>query len=283
MRPDLLSEFAGKTVVVKYGGNAMTDPALGRVFARQIHELRAAGLKVVVTHGGGPQISAMLNQMGIESEFRGGQRVTSPEAMNVVRMVLTGLVQRDVVNLLNEIEPVAVGISGEDASLFIAERRGIVVDGEQVDIGLVGEVAQVNIGVVTTLIERGYVPVVSSVSCDDAGQVYNVNADTAAGALAVAVGADALVMLTDVAGLYADWPNSDEVVDHITADELAALIPQLDSGMIPKMEACLLAVRGGVPRALVVDGRDPAGLIAAAVTGEPVGTVISVNPLGGRS
>jgi len=275
MSLDTLSGLAGKTIVVKYGGNAMTDPALGRVFARQIHQLRAAGLKVIVTHGGGPQISAMLNQMGIESEFRGGQRVTSPEAMNVVRMVLTGLVQRDVVNLLNEFEPVAVGISGEDASLFIAERRGIVVDGESVDIGLVGEVSSVNVGVVETLVDNGYIPVVSSVSCDSAGQVHNVNADTAAGALAVAVKADALVMLTDVAGLYADWPNSDKIVEHITADELAALIPQLDSGMIPKMEACLLAVRGGVPRALVVDGRDPHGLIVSAVTGEPVGTVIT--------
>ena len=184
-----LGELSGKTVVVKYGGNAMTDPALGRVFARQIHELRSAGLKVIVTHGGGPQISAMLNQMGIESEFRGGQRVTSPEAMSVVRMVLTGLVQRDLVNLLNETQAVAVGISGEDAALFVAERRGIVIDGEQVDIGLVGEVAHVNIGVITTLIDNGYIPVVSSVSCDSDGVVYNVNADTAAGALAVAADA----------------------------------------------------------------------------------------------
>ena len=276
-----LSEFAGKTVVVKYGGNAMTDPALGRVFARQIHELRSAGLKVVVTHGGGPQISAMLNQMGIESEFRGGQRVTSPEAMNVVRMVLTGLVQRDVVNLLNEIEPVAVGISGEDASLFIAERRGLVVEGEQVDIGLVGEVAHVNIDLISTLINNGYIPVVSSVSCDSRGVVHNVNADTAAGALAVAAKAVALVMLTDVAGLYSDWPNSEEIVDHITSDELAALIAHLDAGMKPKMEACLLAVRGGVDRALVVDGRDADGLIAAAITGEAVGTVVTLRRDGG--
>ena len=280
MSVNLLKGFAGKTVVVKYGGNAMTDPALGRVFARQIHELRSAGLKVIVTHGGGPQISAMLNQMGIQSEFRGGQRVTSPEAMDVVRMVLTGLVQRDVVNLLNEFEPVAVGISGEDASLFIAERRGIVVEGEHVDIGLVGEVARVNVGVVATLIDNGYIPVVSSVSCDSNGQVYNVNADTAAGALAVAVEADALVMLTDVPGLYADWPNSAEVVHSLTETELANLLPSLESGMVPKMEACLLAVRGGVPRALVVDGRDPDGLIAAAIAGEPVGTVVTANPGG---
>ena len=270
-----LSVVRGKTVVVKYGGNAMTDPALGRVFARQIHELRAADVNVIVTHGGGPQISSMLNQMGIESEFRGGQRVTSPEAMSVVRMVLTGLVQRDVVNLLNEFEPVAVGISGEDASLFIAERRGIQVDGEQVDIGLVGEVIEVRTGLISTLTQGGYIPVVSSVSCDVDGQVYNVNADTAAGALAVALNADALVMLTDVAGLYADWPNSTDIVELITDDELAALIPTLESGMVPKMEACLLAVRGGVQRALVVDGRHPDGLIGPALIGQSVGTVIT--------
>ena len=270
-----LSVVRGKTVVVKYGGNAMTDPALGRVFARQIHELRAADVNVIVTHGGGPQISSMLNQMGIESEFRGGQRVTSPEAMSVVRMVLTGLVQRDVVNLLNEFEPVAVGISGEDASLFIAERRGIQVDGEQVDIGLVGEVIEVRAGLISTLTQGGYIPVVSSVSCDVDGQVYNVNADTAAGALAVALNADALVMLTDVAGLYADWPNSTDIVELITDDELAALIPTLESGMVPKMEACLLAVRGGVQRALVVDGRHPDGLIGPALIGQSVGTVIT--------
>ena len=270
-----LSSIQGKTVVVKYGGNAMTDPALGRVFARQIHELRAAGVNVIVTHGGGPQISSMLNQMGIEREFRGGQRETSPEAMSVVRMVLTGLVQRDVVNLLNEFEPVAVGISGEDASLFIAERRGIQVDGEHVDIGLVGEVVEVRAGLISTLTQGGYIPVVSSVSCDVDGQVYNVNADTAAGALAVALDADALVMLTDVAGLYADWPNSKDIVESITDDDLAALIPALESGMVPKMEACLLAVRGGVQRALVVDGRHPEGLIGPALIGQSVGTVIT--------
>jgi acetylglutamate kinase len=259
---------------VKYGGNAMTDEGLGRVFARQIHHLRAAGVNVIVTHGGGPQISSMLNQMGIASEFRGGQRVTSPEAMSVVRMVLTGLVQRDVVNLLNEIDPVAVGISGEDAALFVAERRGIELDGEQVDIGLVGEVVEVRTALITTLTDAGYIPVVSSVSCDARGQVHNVNADTAAGALAVALEADALVMLTDVAGLYADWPNSTAIIESITDDELAALVPQLESGMVPKMEACLMAVRGGVGRALVVDGRDPDGLIERALRGERVGTVV---------
>jgi acetylglutamate kinase len=275
-----LRAVAGKTIVVKYGGNAMTDPALGRVFARQIHELRTAGVNVIVTHGGGPQISSMLKQMGIESEFRGGQRVTSPEAMSVVRMVLTGLVQRDLVNLLNEFEPVAVGISGEDASLFIAERRGIQVDGEHVDIGLVGEVVAVRTAVITTLTQGGFIPVVSSVSCDVNGQVYNVNADTAAGALAAALKADALVMLTDVAGLYADWPTSTDIVEHISDDELAALIPTLESGMVPKMEACLLAVRQGVGRALVIDGRHPQGLIGPALLGQSVGTVVTSS--GGR-
>ena len=283
MTVDSLASLAGLTVVVKYGGNAMTNEALGRVFARQIHQLRDAGVNVIVTHGGGPQISSMLNQMGIESEFRGGQRVTSPEAMTVVRMVLTGLVQRDVVNLLNEHDPVAVGISGEDAGLFTAERRGIEVDGMLVDIGLVGEVVCVRVDLINTLTEAGYVPVVSSVSCDRDGQVYNVNADTAAGALAVALNADALVMLTDVAGLYADWPNSSDIVESITDQELADLIPSLESGMVPKMQACLLAVRGGVARALVIDGRHPQGLIPQALLGESVGTVIRSAPGGEHS
>ena len=278
-----LQQFHDKILVVKFGGNAMTNEALGRVFARQIHQLRDAGVNVIVTHGGGPQISSMLNQMGIESEFRGGQRVTSPEAMTVVRMVLTGLVQRDVVNLLNEHDPVAVGISGEDAGLFTAERRGIEVDGMLVDIGLVGEVVCVRVDLINTLTEAGYVPVVSSVSCDRDGQVYNVNADTAAGALAVALNADALVMLTDVAGLYADWPNSSDIVESITDQELADLIPSLESGMVPKMQACLLAVRGGVARALVIDGRHPQGLIPQALLGESVGTVIRSAPGGEHS
>ena len=199
-----LERFHGATVVLKYGGNAMVDRALGEAFAADVMFLRLAGLRPVVVHGGGPQISAMLEKLGIPGEFRGGYRVTSPEAMDVVRMVLTGQVQREVVGLINAHGPYAVGLSGEDAHLFTAERRDVVVDGEPVDIGLVGEVTEVRPDFVRQLLDDGLVPVVSSVGRGVDGQAYNVNADTAAAALAIALGADKLVMGDDWTGRF-DW------------------------------------------------------------------------------
>jgi acetylglutamate kinase len=216
----------------------------------------------------------MLKRLGITSEFRGGLRVTTPEAMDVVRMVLMGQVNRELVGLLNAHGPLAVGLSGEDAGLLIAERKGLELDGEEIDLGLVGEVAEVNPGAVLDLINAGRIPVVATVAPDEEGQVHNVNADTAAGALAAALGAERLVVLTDVPGLYADWPNSTEVIHQIDADELAALLPSLASGMIPKMEACLDAVRAGVPRATVIDGRVPHSLLLEIFTDEGVGTMV---------
>jgi acetylglutamate kinase len=269
-----LERFHGATVVLKYGGNAMVDRALGEAFAADVMFLRMAGLRPVVVHGGGPQISAMLDRLGVQGEFRGGLRVTSPEAMDVVRMVLTGQVQRDVVALLNAHGPYAVGLSGEDAHLFTAERRGVVVDGEPVDIGLVGDVVDVRPDFVVRLLDDGLVPVVSSVARGVDGATYNVNADTAAAALAVALRADKLVVLTDVEGLYADWPASDEVVRRIGVSELEALLPSLSSGMVPKMEACARAVRGGVPRAHVIDGRLPHAVLLEVVTTAGVGTMV---------
>ena len=236
--------------------------------------LRLAGLRPVVVHGGGPQISAMLDRVGIASEFRGGLRVTSPEAMDVVRMVLTGQVQRDIVTLINAHGPYAVGLSGEDAHLFRAERRGTVVDGVEVDLGLVGDVVEVRPDFVTALLDDGRIPVVSTIAPDAAGTPHNVNADTAAAALAIALGAEKLVVLTDVAGLYADWPASSEVIAEISADDLRAMLPTLESGMIPKMEACLRAVDGGVPRAHVIDGRVPHGLLVEVFTDSGVGTMV---------
>ncbi|MEK9811107.1 MAG: acetylglutamate kinase, partial [Candidatus Nanopelagicales bacterium] len=256
-----LQRFHGATIVVKYGGNAMTDEALKSAFAEDIVFLRLAGLRPVVVHGGGPQISAMLDRVGVTSEFRGGLRVTTPEAMEVVRMVLTGQVQREIVTLINAHGPYAVGLSGEDAHLFLAEKRGTVVDGQDVDLGLVGDVVEVRPDFVVDLLDDGLIPVVSTVAPDADGTVHNVNADTAAAALAEALGAEKLVVLTDVAGLYADWPASSEVVATITATKLRALLPSLESGMVPKMEACLRAVEGGVPRAHVIDGRVPHGLL----------------------
>jgi acetylglutamate kinase len=269
-----LEQFHGKTVVIKYGGNAMIDPDLKKAFAQDIVFLRYAGIRPVVVHGGGPQISSMLNRLGIKSEFRGGLRVTSPEAMDVVRMVLVGQVGRELVGLLNQHGPLAVGLSGEDAGLFTAERTGPVVDGETVDIGLVGDVAGVRPESVQDLIEAGRIPVVSSVAPDADGQVHNVNADTAASALAVALGAEKLIVLTDVEGLYADWPASDEVISQLTTDELKGLLPTLESGMVPKMTACLRAVDGGVTRATVIDGRVPHSLLLEIFTDAGIGTMV---------
>jgi len=269
-----LKEFHGKTVVVKYGGNAMVDDELKRAFAEDIVFLRYSGVRVVVVHGGGPQISEMLGRLGIDSEFRGGLRVTTPEAMDVVGMVLVGKVGRELVSLLNAHGPFAVGMSGEDAGLFTAERRTALVDGEAVDIGLVGDVVDVRPEAVIDLIDAGRIPVVSTIAPDEDGQAHNVNADTAAAALAVALGAEKLVVLTDVAGLYRNWPDSDEIITQIDAAELAELLPSLASGMVPKMEACLRAVESGVSRATVIDGRVPHSLLLEIFTDAGSGTQV---------
>jgi len=269
-----LKTYHGKTIVVKYGGNAMTDESLKKAFAEDIVFLRMAGFKPVVVHGGGPQISQMLDRLGIESEFKGGLRVTTEEAMDVVRMVLVGKVQRELVGLLNQHGPLAVGLSGEDGGLFTAERTNTVVDGEEVDLGLVGEVAHVRPEAVQDVIEAGRIPVISSVAPDADGIVHNVNADTAAAALAIALKAEKLLVLTDVEGLYRDWPDSDDVIGEISPEELAKLMPSLASGMVPKMGACLAAVNGGVPRATVVDGREPHAVLLEIFTDEGVGTQV---------
>ena len=269
-----LKKYHGKVVVVKYGGNAMTDEALKHAFAEDIVFLRLAGFKPVVVHGGGPQISAMLDKLGIESEFRGGLRVTTPETMDVVRMVLTGQVGRELVGLLNQHGELAVGLSGEDGGLFTAERTTPVIDGEPTDIGLVGEVVSVRPEAVLDLIDAGRIPVVSTVAPDADGQVHNVNADTAAAALAVALGAEKLLVLTDVEGLYSDWPNSTDVIGEISPESLAEIIPDLSTGMIPKMTACLKAVQEGVKGATVVDGREPHAVLLEIFTDEGVGTQV---------
>ncbi|QCW50904.1 acetylglutamate kinase [Nocardioides dongxiaopingii] len=269
-----LKRYHGKIVVVKYGGNAMTDDTLKRAFAEDVVFLRLAGFKPVVVHGGGPQISAMLDQLGIESEFRGGLRVTTPEAMDVVRMVLVGKVQRELVGLINEHGPLAVGLSGEDAQLFTATPTNTVVDGEEVDLGLVGEVTHVRPEAVLDIIGAGRIPVVSSVAPDADGVVHNVNADSAAASLALALGAEKLLVLTDVEGLFLDWPSSEDVIGEISPEALAEILPTLASGMVPKMKACLQAVQGGVPRATVVDGREAHAVLLELFTQEGVGTQV---------
>ncbi len=269
-----LARFHGKIVVVKYGGNAMTSPQLQAAFAEDVMFLRYAGLRPVIVHGGGPQITEHLDRLGIASEFRAGLRVTTPEAMRVVRMVLTGDVNADIVNLLNDHGTFAIGLSGEDASLLTAERRGAVVDGEEVDLGLVGDVVAVDPSAVLALLDAGRIPVVAGVARGLDGLTYNVNADTAAAAIAVGLGAEKFIVLTDVEGLYADWPASDEVISQIDADALAALLPTLASGMIPKMAACLRAVEGGVLRAHVLDGRLEHALLLEVFTSAGIGTMV---------
>ncbi|GIL37125.1 acetylglutamate kinase [Phycicoccus jejuensis] len=271
-----LERFRGALVVVKYGGNAMTDDALKAAFAQDIVFLRYAGLRPVVVHGGGPQIKGMLDRLGLESEFRGGLRVTTPEVMDVVRMVLTGQVGRELVGLLNQHGPVAVGLSGEDAGLFGARRRGVTIDGEEQDIGLVGDVVEVDPGAVLDLLDAGRIPVVSTIAPDLEvdGQVLNVNADTAAAALAVALGARKLVVLTDVEGVYADWPDRGSLLSQLRAGAARELLTRVDAGMIPKLEACIRAVENGVPQAHVVDGRQPHSILLEVFTSEGIGTMV---------
>jgi acetylglutamate kinase len=274
-----LQTFRDKIIVVKYGGNAMTSPALQAAFAQDMVFLYHVGLRPVVVHGGGPQISRHLDRLGVPTRFTGGLRVTDADTMKIVRMVLVGEVNRDVVGLINAHGPYAVGLSGEDANLLVAERRPAFVAGEPVDVGFVGDVAEVTPDVVTALLADARIPVVATVARGTDGQVYNVNADTAAAALAVALGAEKLVLLTDVEGLYEQWPpppgQTPELISELTAAELESRLPELAEGMVPKMEACLRAVRGGVPRAHVLDGRLAHALLLEIVTDAGVGTMVT--------
>ncbi|WP_049154608.1 acetylglutamate kinase [Corynebacterium aurimucosum] len=272
-----LRHYRDKIVVVKYGGNAMVDDSLKAAFAADMVFLRTVGAKPVVVHGGGPQINDMLGKLGIEGEFKGGFRVTTPEIMDVVRMVLFGQVGRGLVNLINSHGPYAVGTSGEDAGLFKARKRLVQVDGEPTDIGMVGEIVSVDPTAVMDIIEAGRIPVVSTIAPGDEGEVYNINADIAAGALARALGAERLVILTNVEGLYTDWPNRDSLVSKIEIDKLSALLPGLDSGMIPKMESCLMAVEGGVSAAHVIDGRIAHAVLLELLTMGGIGTMVLPN------
>ena len=271
-----LRRFRDQVVVVKYGGNAMVSEELQDAFAADIAYLRYVGIQPVVVHGGGPQISSMLDRLAIPSEFKGGYRVTSTEAISVVRMVLTGQINPQLVNKINAHGPVATGLSGEDAGLFGGRRRGVVIEGIEHDLGRVGDVVQVDPQPVLDQIAAGRIPVVSSIApdLDHPGSSLNVNADAAAAALATSLGAAKLVVLTDVAGLYADWPNRDSLVSHLTSTELREMLPRLESGMIPKMAACLEAVEGGVDTAAIIDGRVPHSVLVEIFTSKGIGTEV---------
>ena len=275
-----LERFRGALIVVKYGGNAMVDDTLKAAFAQDIMFLRYAGLRPVVVHGGGPQIAAMLDRVGLTTEFKAGLRVTTPEVMDIVRMVLTGQVGRELVGLLNQHGPLAVGLSGEDAALFGARRRAAVIDGAEVDLGLVGDVVSVNPSAVMDILDAGRIPVVSTVApdLDVEGQVLNVNADSAASALAVALKAEKLVVLTDVEGIFADWPDKDSLLSQLTVSAATDLLTRVSAGMVPKLEACVRAVTQGVPQAHVIDGRQAHSLLLEVFTSEGIGTMIVPDP-----
>lgn len=269
-----LQAFHGKIVVVKFGGNAMVDEALQKAFAEDMAYLRWVGIKPVVVHGGGPQISARLAELGIESEFRGGFRVTTSETITVVRDVLRNQISAQLAKLIETAGAQTQIMSGEDANLFRAEKTTLDGESGPVDIGLVGEVTQVNPRLVLEALEAGRIPVISTVAPTVSGELLNVNADLAASSLAVALGAEKLMVLTDVPGLYSDWPNRDSLVSEINVSELEDLLPRLESGMIPKMQACLKAVQGGVPSSHVIDGRTPHSILLEIFTVSGVGTIV---------
>jgi acetylglutamate kinase len=270
-----MRRFQGSIFVIKLGGNAMGDGELMQSFADDMVFLSTVGVKPVVVHGGGPQITQALEAKGIPSEFRGGYRVTSTQAIPVVRDVLRNTISADVAQRINRHSDMAVVLSGEDENLFVATRRGAVVDGATIDLGHVGEVVQVNPRVIHDLLDAGKIPVVSSLAPGDDGvSVLNVNADSAAAALAIALGAEKMVLLTDVQGLYRHWPDAESLISSLSATELEGLLPGLESGMIPKMTACLDAVRGGVAKAAIIDGRIAHSVLLEAFTAEGIGTEV---------
>ena len=269
-----LTHYRDKIVVVKYGGNAMTDEDLKYAFAQDMVFLRTVGVRPVVVHGGGPQISEMLERVGLQGEFKGGLRVTTPEVMDIARMVLFGKVGRELFNLINTFGPYAVGKTGEDARLFTAKKRHATVDGEAVDIGQVGDIAEVHPETIFDLIDAGRIPVVSTVAPGADGKIYNINADTAAAALAAALGADRLLMLTNVEGLYTDWPDKNSLVSKITTPAARKILPTMDAGMIPKLEAAIRAVEDGVKASAVLDGRIAHTVLLELLTEGGVGTMV---------
>jgi acetylglutamate kinase len=270
-----LREFHNKVVVIKFGGNAMVDEALQRAFAQDMAYLRYVGIKPVVVHGGGPQITARLAELGINSEFRGGFRYTDQATMDVVRDVLKNQISAQLAQLISEYGAETIVLSGEDQDLFKASKIQGQSEAGEVDLGLVGEVGTVNPRAILHALESGRVPVISSVAPDASGQLLNVNADLAAASIAVALGAEKLMVLTDVPGLYANWPDRDSLLSEISVAELKELLPKLESGMVPKMQACLSAVIGGVPKAHVIDGREPHSILLEIFTEAGVGTQVT--------
>ena len=262
-----IRKFQGKVFVLKFGGNAMVDEQLQKAFAEDVAFLNLVGIKAVVVHGGGPQITSRLADLGLKSEFVDGLRVTSSEAISVIRDVLMNEISTPLANM--------IASSGAKAAVFNGETEGLFKASiTRADLGLVGEVVEVNASVITKSLEANLIPVISTVAPDASGQLVNVNADLAASSLAAALGAEKLVVLTDVPGLYSDWPNRDSLVSELTASELEEMLPDLESGMIPKMQACLNAVRAGVSKAHIIDGRVPHSVLLEVFTPSGIGTLV---------
>ena len=262
-----IRKFQGKVFVLKFGGNAMVDEQLQKAFAEDVAFLNLVGIKAVVVHGGGPQITSRLADLGLKSEFVDGLRVTSTEAISVIRDVLMNEISTPLANM--------IASSGAKAAVFNGETEGLFKASiTRADLGLVGEVVEVNASVITKSLEANLIPVISTVATDASGQLINVNADLAASSLAAALGAEKLVVLTDVPGLYSDWPNRDSLVSELTSSELEEMLPDLDSGMIPKMQACLNAVRAGVSKAHIIDGRVPHSVLLEVFTPSGIGTLV---------
>lgn len=264
-----IREFSGKTVVIKYGGHAMTDPALADLFATDVVLMRLVGMNPVVVHGGGPQISDLMRRLGKEPEFVDGRRVTDAETVDIVRMTLVGKVNREIVASVNRHGSYAVGLSGEDAALIRVEQRDPAL-------GFVGDVREINPTIVERMLREELIPVIATVGVDDNGQAYNVNADTVAGAMAEALDAEKLVYLTDVAGVYGDWPDESSLISRIDVDGMEKLIAagKVSEGMIPKLESCVSALKHGVRRAHILDGRLPHALLLEFFTRQGVGTMV---------
>ncbi len=264
-----IREFSGRTVVIKYGGNALNEPGLAELFAQDVVLMRLVGMHPVVVHGGGPQISDLMQRLGKTPQFVDGLRVTDAETVDIVRMALVGKVNRDIVTSLNQHGPYAVGFSGEDAGL-------ITVDQRPPDLGFVGDVRRIQPAVLERVLREELIPVIATVGVDDDGQAYNVNADAAAAAIAQALHAEKLVYLTDVAGIYRDIGDDASLVSDIDVAGLDALLEtgKIGDGMIPKLRSCVDALRGGVNRAHILDGRLPHALLLEFFTREGIGTMV---------
>ena len=266
-----IQQYAGKMIVIKYGGNAMVDEDLKRSVVRDVVLMHFVGMKPILVHGGGPEISAVMKKIGKEPTFVNGLRVTDAETMEIVEMVLAGKTNKGIVSIINNLGGRAVGLSGKDANLIVAEKAAT-----EVDLGFVGQVAHINAQILIDLLDHGYIPVISSVAIGPNGESFNVNADHIAGEIASDVSAGKLMMMTDVAGIYGDFDDKSTLISELSVQDAQKMIAskKIDEGMIPKVEACITALEGGVERTHIIDGTMPHSLLMEIFTDTGIGTMI---------